>query len=81
VATFAQVRAERKRALQAVRKQQRSLDTQVERMERTLFRLLDRKTVLEYRDAHRLGLHYSDILAEIRRLEQALVDFNVVVNG
>jgi len=57
------------------------VDTQIEKMERTIFRLLDRKTVLEYRDAHRLGLLYSDLLAEIRRLEQSLVDFNVVVNG
>lgn len=81
MATFAEVRAERKRALQEVRRRQRAHDSEIERMERTIFRLLDRKTVLESKDAVRLAEHYSSLTQSLRRLEQGLTDFNTIVQS
>jgi len=81
VATYSEVRNERKRALREVRKKQRTLDTQIERMERTLFRLLERKTILQTKDAVRLADHYTLLVQEMRNLEQGLTDFNTVVQS
>ena len=78
--TFADVRRDRKLYLRFVRKAQRAVDTQIERMERTIFRLLDRKTVLDVRDADRLAEHWRQVTAEQRKVEKSLADFYFILS-
>ena len=79
MATFAEIRQERKKALSSVRRTQRQLDSQVEVMERTIFRLLDRKRVLTADDALRLAQIWDHTLDQARAVEKALADFYTVV--
>lgn len=48
-------------------------------MERRLFRLLDRKTVLQAKDAQNLAGYYSSIAGALRGLETSLNNFNLIV--
>lgn len=73
--TFAEVRAERKVYLRFLRKSQRAFDTELERFERTIFRLLDRKTVLDVRDGQRLAEHWRKTVDKARGIEKGLADF------
>lgn len=79
MATYAQVRAERKRALQGVRRAERALDTQIEVMERRLASLKRRKTILTSQQAAELGSQFSRIVVAVNGLERALTDFAIVV--
>lgn len=81
MATFAQVKSERQRALREVRRRERQLDTDIERMERRIFRLLDRKTILQTKDASNLSTYYATLVQDMRALEQGLRDFYSVVIG
>lgn len=81
MATFAQIESERKKSLRSVRRAERSLDTTVEVMERRILRLLDRKTVLQSKDAQALSTDYAELAVRLRTLEQNLRDFFVVVTS
>lgn len=48
-------------------------------MERTIFRLLDRKTVLDVRDANRLSDHWRKVIIEQRKVEKGLADFYFIL--
>ena len=81
VQTFAQIRMERKRALRAVRLRQREMDSAIERMERRIFALLRRKTVLTVKDAKDLNALWNSIGDPVNRVANTLADFNDVVSS
>lgn len=82
MATEAELQRERKEALRQVRRVQRAADTMIEKMERKLFKLLDRKTLIQERDAVELyDKYYKPFVDQIRVLENALIAFyNVSAN-
>ena len=77
--TFAQIRQERKQALRQVRAAQSSLDSNIEKMERLIFRLLQRKTVLTTEDAKRLSDAYGKLPKNMNDLAKFLADFFIIV--
>ena len=79
--TFAQIRAERKAALQEVRRKQRALDTYIERFERHIFRLLDRKTVLTGEDGLAIAKYIDSIYEPLNKMASAVADFYIVVSS
>ena len=81
MATFAEIRTERKNALRYVRRTQRAFDTELERMERTIFRLLDRKTVLTGDDALRISRMWNAVNGKARDFEKGLAEFYTVVSS
>ena len=81
MATAAQVRADRKRALRNVRRMERTLDTEIEKMERLLFRLLDRKTILTTEDAVRIGKAMDALIIPMNRLQSSVADFYIVTTS
>ena len=78
--TFAEIRSERKIYLRFLRKSQRAFDTELERFERTIFRLLDRKTVLDVRDGQRLAAHWRSTVEKARAIEKGLADFFFIIS-
>jgi hypothetical protein len=79
VATDAQVKRQRLSALREVRRRQRATDTSIERLERRLFRMLRRKTVIDTDDAAALYEDYwRPFFDRVRELEQSLADFITV---
>ena len=63
-------------ALREVRRRQRSADSSIERMERRIFALLDRKTLVDEEDAIELyDKYYKDFIQKVKHLEKGLIDF------
>jgi hypothetical protein len=50
-------------------------------MERRIFRLLERKTILTVRDSDNLADYFMDFLGYVRGLDSVLGDFLYVVSG
>ncbi|MBA7550014.1 hypothetical protein ES705_42519 [subsurface metagenome] len=73
--TFAQLQRERKAALREVRRVQRATDTQIERIERRLFVLLDRKTLITRDVAMAFVPMWNKFFSQVKELERALADF------
>lgn len=80
MATVAQLQSERKNALREVRRRERTADSQIERLEREIFRLLDRKTLLTVENAISLTDKYRTFVALVTDLEKSIVDFVEVFN-
>lgn len=72
--TFAEIQRERKSVVREIRRTQRAMDTRIERLERTLFRLLDRKTLLSAKDALRIAQDWNNVLDAGRGLEAKIRD-------
>jgi len=75
VATVYQLQQQRKSALRECRRRQRKADTAIEKIERRLFRLLDRKTLITEEDAMKLVPEWNDFMKQVRDLEHGLADF------
>jgi len=76
MATYAQIARQRRDAVRDVRRLQRELDTRVERMERRLFRLMDRKTMIDLEDAVELvDKYWAPIEQAMRDCERQLNAF------
>ena len=73
-----EVKRDRLNALRMVRKAERAVDTKLEVLERRIYRLLDRKTVIQYDSANAIVPLYEDFVAQIRNLEQAITDFLII---
>lgn len=77
--TVAQVQSQRKAALREVRRRERAADSQIERIERRLFTLLDRKSLITPEAALTLVPLWSEFVSLSKRLEQGLSDFFEIV--
>ena len=80
MATEAQLQRERKAGVRELRRTQRALDTQVERIERRLYQLLDRKTLIDRDDAVWMVNLWIKLLELLGNMERALTDFVEIVN-
>lgn len=68
-------------ALREVRRRERAADSSIERMERRIFALLDRKTLIDEEDAIQLYERYfKEFHNLVKDLERGLVDFYGVVS-
>jgi DNA-binding TFAR19-related protein (PDSD5 family) len=74
VATYYQVQRVRKAQLRQVRRVERSLDTQIEKFERELFRLQLRKTILDQEDAARLAKFWQNVGSMAQQVEKELIN-------
>lgn len=71
----------RKQALREVRRRQRAADTLIERLERRIFALLERKTLIDEEDAVELyDRWFRPFMDAVKSLEQGLADFIDVSN-
>jgi len=70
-----QLQRERKAALRGVRREQRTVDSTMEKWERELARLLKRKTLIDVEDAQRLTSLYNDFFTAVQRWESAMSSF------
>ena len=77
--TVAQVQSQRKAALREVRRRERAADSQIERIERRIFTLLDRKSLITPEAALTLVPLWSDYVSLNKKLEQGLSDFFEIV--
>lgn len=67
--------------LREVRRRQRSADSSLERMERRIFALLERKTIIDEEDAIQLYERYfKEFYSLVKNLEQGLVDFYGIIS-
>lgn len=79
MATEAQIKRERKDGLRALRRLQREADTSIERLERRIFRLLDRKTPLNLESAETLVPLYNDFVKKAVAMENGLTDLLTLI--
>lgn len=75
MATFAQLRAERKAALRAVKRLQRSSDTALEKIERRIERMLKNVTYIDRESAATLVPLWSDYVKKNTLLAKGIADF------
>lgn len=75
MATIVELRRERIAALRSARKVQRAADTAIEVLERRMFRMLDRKTIIDRESALTLVPLWNDFIAKAKAMEKALADF------
>lgn len=75
MATVAELQRRRKEALREARRRQRALDTQIERIERKIFSLLDRKTLITREDALNLVPMWNEFTKLAQQTERGLTDF------
>ena len=68
------VAAARKAAVREIRRRQRTCDTVLERIERRLFQLLDRKTMLDVNDMIDLADRFKSWLVTVNDFEKGIVD-------
>lgn len=81
MATVAEVQRERKSYLREFRRRERAADTAIERVERRIFRLLARKTLIIGSDISMLVNDYNDFVAKVRDMEKALADVYTSVSS
>ena len=77
---YTDVKRERKEAMRAVRRAQRAHDTEIEKLERTVFRKLARKTILTLDDANEIVGKFTSLLNKLKPLEKAIADFITIVS-
>lgn len=75
MATLAELQRERKAALREVRRRQRSLDTDLEKLERLIFSMLDRKTLITTSDAIKIADRTVALGQLLSLLEGGVADF------
>ena len=75
MATFAELKRNRKNALRGVKREQRALDSSLERLERRLEALRGRKTIIDREAALTIVPLWNDFAAKIRIVEKAIADF------
>ncbi len=80
MATFAEIKRVRKTALRHVRRAERAADSAIERLERRIFTLLDRKTIIDRDAALTMDPLYRDFFERVRQTERALRDFYEIVS-
>ncbi len=73
--TFAEIKRERLAMLRLVRRQQRAFDSSLERLERRIFTLLSRKTVIDRRTALTLVPLYNDMIRGVEAFERSITNF------
>lgn len=73
--TDAQLSAERKRALRAVRRAQRAWDTEIEKLERRIFEVLAKKTLVTRLNVGGIVFMYNLTIAKQKELESQLANF------
>lgn len=78
--TQAQVQSQRKAALREVRRRERALDSQIERVERRLFVLLDRKSLVTPESVISLANLWSEYQRLNKAMEQGLIDLFTIVS-
>jgi len=76
----AELQRDRKRAAREARRRQRAADTSIERIERRLFALIERKTLITPEAAETLVPLWNDYSSKNRDLEHALADFIAIVS-
>ena len=57
------------------------MDSSIERLERLLFRLLDRKTVLVAEDAIKISRQIDFLYDPLQKLTNAVADFFIVISS
>lgn len=70
----------RKAALREVRRRERATDTAIEKIERRLFVLLDRKTLITHEVALTIVPYWNAFLSRVNDLEAAVTDFITTTN-
>jgi len=80
VATFGELKRNRKNALRGVKREQRALDSSLERLERRIETLRGRKTIIDREAALTLVPLWNDFAIKIRTVEKSLADFISVVS-
>ena len=68
-----------RQALRQVRGAQSNLDSNIEKLERLIFRLLARKTVLTTEDARRIADAYNKMPTNMNQLAKHIADFYIIV--
>lgn len=79
MATLAELKRQRLASLRSVRRIQRAADTAIEKIERRLSSLSNRKTIIDAEAALTLVPLYNDFRDKVRTMEKALADFISVV--
>ena len=70
------LQAARKQYLREVRRRQRTADTMIERMERRIYALLDRKTLIDAEDGLELyDRYWRPFWSAVQDLEKGMADF------
>ena len=75
MATFAQIRAERKKSLRQVKALERKTDTSLEIFERRIERILKNVTYIDRETAMTLVPLYNNFIKTLRNLEQGVADY------
>lgn len=73
--SVAELQRQRKQALREVRRRERAADTAIEKIERRLYTLQDRKTLITEEAASTLVPLWNDFQSKNRDLEKGLADF------
>ncbi|MBA7552677.1 hypothetical protein ES705_45247 [subsurface metagenome] len=76
----AELQRQRKSALREVRRRQRAADSSMERLERRLFALIDRKTLISPESALTLIPLWNDLIKGVRDVENGITDFISITN-
>ena len=77
--TPAQVQSMRKAVFRAIRKAERATDTELEILERRLFQLLKRKTLLQPFTIKEVAMRYNAVVRKMKVLERAIIDGMIVM--
>lgn len=80
MATLSELKRQRIAAARAARRLQRDADTSIERIERRLFVLISRKSIIDQESAMTLVPLYNDFKRKVGRMEKGLADFISVVH-
>lgn len=79
--TDAELKRERLAALRPFRAAMRQFDTRLEKVERKILALSNRKTTIRLEDAEPLVILYNDMVAQLNEVDRSLTDFLTVVKG
>lgn len=79
MATYAEEKSRRQRALRAVRAAERKLDTKLEVVERQIQSQMVRKTILTSESGANIGKKWSAVVEEIRKFEVSLRDYMTIL--
>lgn len=76
----AELQRERKSAAREVRRKERDADTSIEKIERRIFALIERKTLITPEAAMSLVPLWNDFKAKVTDLEKSIADFIGIVS-
>lgn len=80
MATLYELKRRRLLALRAARRIEREADSAIERIERRMFTLLNRKTIIDQEAALTMVPLWNDFRKKVGVLERALADFISIVS-